>query len=291
MVLELNPRIRNQLQKVIAILLYLLGLLVVIVAFVPIQYPDWWPKVGIVLPSVPVPWWPVVHGIGAGSHYSARIFLTLAFGLTIFLPQVETTFVSLMRRKSSIGAPYVDRRDFACPVCGTFNRPGVQFCVKCGVQVYSGTRHWGRPGQSTRLVSFLRITLEVSAVLALFIGFFDLTIYSTITAYLGTDSVTVFVATVLSSIPSIAGYVALKEGPFRKYSSLKQFDKLVFGDWIWIAFALLFILMASFTLLATISDLLGSFIVLVMQLVLAMLLIMHPFLRRRVSRPVTIAYA
>jgi hypothetical protein len=286
----MNPRAKHLVQKILAVTLYLIGMLVVVLAFLPLQYPDWWPKVGIVLPGVDIPWWPVVAGIGAASHYAARIFLTIAFGLTIFLPTVETTFVSLMRRQSTIGAPFVDRKDFTCSACGTVNRPSVQFCVKCGSQMYSGTRHWAHQRQRTGFASGLKVMLCVSAILALFLGIFDLTMYSTITGYLGTDGGTVLAATVLSFVPSIAGYVALKEGPFRKYGSLKGFDKLVFGDVVWVLFALLFFALAATILLGPGTSLVGTMVVLTMQVLAGILLILHPLLRRSISRPVTMAY-
>jgi len=156
------------LQQSVAIALYVLAMLVVVFAFIPIQWPSWWPQLGITLPSVYIPWWPIVNGLSPASHYSARIFLTIALGLTIFLPQVETTFVSLMRRKSPIGSPYIDR-------------PSIQFCVKCGTPLgkRTGTRHWCRSqGGSQGLMSLMKVTLLVSAFLAFFLGLFDLTIYS-----------------------------------------------------------------------------------------------------------------
>ena len=287
----MNPRTRNWLQRLIALGLFLAGVLVVVLAFLPIQYPNWWPDVGSVLPSVPVPWWPVVIGIGAASHYSARILLTVAFGLAVFLPQVETTFVSLMRRQSAIGAPFVDRKDFTCAVCGAVNRPSVQFCVKCGSQISSGTRHWALQRRTSGLGSVLRAMLCVAATLAFFLGILDLTLYSTITTYFGTDGGTVLAATILASVPSVAGYVALKEGPFRKYGSLKQFDKLVFGDAVWILFGLVFFALAAIIVSSQEPSLLGIWVVLGMQVVLGALLFLHPILRRRISEPVTIAYA
>jgi hypothetical protein len=288
----MNPRTKSLLQRVLAVALYIVGMLIVVLAFLPLQYPDWWPKIAVTLPSVDIPWWPVVTGIGAASHYSARIFLTVAFGLTIFLPTVETTFVSIMRRQSPMGAPFVDRRDFTCPVCGTVNRASVQFCVKCGSQISSGTRHWAQPQprQRTGLASGLKVSLSIAAGLAFFLGIFDLTAYSTITGYLGTDAGTVFAATILSSVPSIAGYIALKEGPLRKYGSLKGFDKLVFGDVIWVLFALLFFAFAAITLLGPGITLIGTMVVLAMQVLLGALLLLHPILRKSISRPVTMAY-
>jgi len=281
----LNPRIRRRLQQSLAVGLYLLAMLAVVLAFVPIQYPDWWPKSTVILPSVGVSWWPWVVGLSPSSHYSARIFLTLAFGLTIFLPQVETTFVSLMRQRSPIGAPYVDRKDFTCPVCSTVNRPSTQFCVKCGAQISTGTRHWGRPSQSQGTSSMLRVMLFVGLVMAFFIGLFDLTLYLALVGFLGTDSTVVLAATILSTIPSIAGYMALKEGLFRRYGSLKQFDKMVFENAFWLIFGTFFLLLATLNLMTPPPRSLGEETTLGMQLIAGLLFILHPALRRHLSLP------
>jgi drug/metabolite transporter (DMT)-like permease len=127
--------------------------------------------------------------------------------------------------------------------------------------------------------------------MALFIGTFDLTLYSAITEYWGTDGTTVFIATVLSSLPSFAAFVALKEGPLRKYSSLKQFDKLVFSDSIWLVSGLLFFGLAAINLMSQGTNLLGTTVVLVMQVVVGIVMFLQPILRRHVSSPVTIAYS
>jgi uncharacterized membrane protein len=111
-----------------------------------------------------------------------------------------------------------------------------------------------------------------------------------ITGYMGTDGGTVLVATILASVPSFAGYVALKEGPFRKYGTLKQFDKLVFGDAIWILFGVIFLALAASILLGPPTNLIGTTVVLVMQVIAGVLFLLHPVLRRKVSRPVTMAY-
>jgi hypothetical protein len=286
----MSHRTRRSIQEIVALVLLVVGVVVVVIPFLPIQYPDWWPNVGALIPSVPVPWWPVVTGIGAASHYSARVFLTIAFGLIIFLPQVETTFVSLMRRQSGIGAPFVDRKNFTCGVCGAVNRPSVQFCVKCGSQISTGTRHWAQQRERSGSSSVLKAMLCISAFLAFFLGIFDLTLYTTITTYVGTDGGTVIAATVLASVPSLSGYLALKEGPFRKYGTLKQFDKLVFGDIAWILFGVLFLALAAINLLGQGLNLLGTWIVLIVQLLLGAFFFTYPLLRRRVSQPVTMAY-
>lgn len=289
---RMNPRTRRIVQKGLAVSLYLLVVLVLVLAFVPIQYPDWWPGVGVALPVVEIPWWPWVNGMSPDAHYSARLFLSLAFGLTIFLPQVETTFVSLLRQRSPIGAPYVDRKHFACPNCGTVNRPSVQFCVRCGIPISGGTRHWGPVAGQTQggFVTLIRILLATGVLLAFFLGLFDLTIFSAIVGMFGTDSGVVLFATVLSTVPSLAGYVALKEGVFRRYGSLRRFDKLVFGNAIWVLFGLLFLILAVAALLGPPPEFLGSLLVIWVQAILGILMIVHPMLRRRVATSGTLAY-
>jgi len=227
-------------------------------------------------------WWPQVNGLLPETFYSAKIYFTIAIGLAIFLPQVETTFVSLIRRRSPIGTPYVDRTHFTCPVCGTVNRPSVQFCVKCGSQVSAGTRYWEKTsGGSARS---LKIVLGVASFLGLFLGCFDTSLYSAVTGIFGTDNGTVLLATVVSVIPSVAGYVALKEGPFRKYASLKQFDRLVFGNEIWVALGLLFIALTIETLIFGLLQLPGEEVVLAMEAVLGILLVSYPAVRKRFAR-------
>jgi hypothetical protein len=124
--------------------------------------------------------------------------------------------------------------------------------------------------------------LWIASLFAFFIGLFDLTIYSAMTDYLGTDPTIVLLATLISVIPSIAGYVALKEGPYRKYASLKQFDKLVFGNQVWILFGLFFLLLGLEGLVEGISSLAAT-LVLTMQLVLGVLLVSYPALRKRMA--------
>ena len=133
--------------------------------------------------------------------------------------------------------------------------------------------------------------LCVSAILGFFLGIFDLTLYTSITANFGTDAGTVLLATILASIPSLAGYLAAKEGPLRKWGTLKEFDKLVFGDVAWIFFSVFFFALAAMNLLGQGLDLLGISVVVIMQLVLGVLLLSHLLLRRKVSETVTIAYA
>jgi len=286
----MNRRSRQRLQKLSAVALFALAMLLVALAFAPIQYPDWWPRIAFELPREYVPWWPVVRGIAPSSHYFARIFITIAFGLSIFLPQIETTFVSLMRRQSTIGAPYVDRKSFTCPTCGAVNRPSVQFCVKCGSQISSNTRYWAPQAQRTGLVSGLKAMLLIAGVFALFLGTFDPTAYVAMTGHLGTDGGTVFAAIIISSLPSIAAFAALKEGPFRRYSSLKQFDKLVFGDAIWIVSGLLLFALAATNYTGQATTLIGATVILGIQVITGAIMLLHPLLRRRVSRPFTIAY-
>lgn len=289
----MNPRTRQITQKLVAITLFVLGLTLVVLAFRFSQIficglglcplPDWWLSIIDAYHS-DFSWWPTVNGLLPETLYSARIYFTIAIGLTIFLPQVETTFVSLMRRRSPIGTPYVDRTHFTCPVCGTVNRPSVQFCVKCGSQISSGTRYWERLNASQSSVSLLKGLLGVGAFLAFFVGLFDLTIYSALTNALGTDPTVVLFGTMVSVIPSFAGYVALKEGPWRGYASLKQFDKLVFGNRVWFAFGLLFIILALASVLSGFSDLTAVFVVFLMQLALGVLMVTYPTLRRKMAR-------
>lgn len=283
----MNPRVKRRLQQGLAVGLFLFGILLVIIPFLPIQYPAWWPKIVTDLPADYVPWWPRVIGLAPTSHYSTRLFLTVAFGLTIFIPQVEATFVSLMRQRSPIGAPYVDRKNFTCPACGMVNRPSIQFCVKCGAQISSGTRHWGRPSQGSGKSSVLMILLSVALILAFFIGLFDLTLYSSLIGYLGADATIVLAGTILSAVPSIAGYMALKDGLFRRYSSLKRFDKVVFGTAFWLIFGVLFLLLALLNFFTQPPRLFGQDMVLWMQLIAGILFLLHPALRRLVYSPST----
>jgi preprotein translocase subunit SecE len=283
-----NPRNRQLTQKILAITFFVVGFVIIILAFPStqamfgyVQLPDWWLNLIDTYHSS-FPWWPVVNGLLPETHYSARIYLTVAMGLVIFLPQVETTFVSLMRRRSPIGTPYVDRTHFTCPVCGTVNRPSVQFCVKCGSQISGDTRYWEKLGAGRDSVSTLKWILWVASLFAFFIGLFDLTIYSAMTNYLGTDPTVVLLATLISVVPSIAGYVALKEGPYRKYASLKQFDKLVFGNQVWILFGLFFLLLGLGGLLVGIASPAAT-LLLTMQLVLGVSLVSYPTLRKRMA--------
>jgi len=285
-----NPRKKRILQISLAIALYVLTVLALVSAFVPIHYPDWLPKVNVELPSIS--WWPQVQGIDWGAHYSARIFLALAIGLTIFIPQVETTFVSLLRQRSPIGARYVDRRHFACPNCGTVNRPSVLFCVRCGTAVGGGTRHWG-PGAvrgQGALVSVAKFFLFFAFIFAFFVGIFDLSLYTYLVEYLGTTSEMALLATLISSLPCVAGYAALKEGFLRRYSSLRQFDRLVFGNSVWLLFGLLFLLLSAMTFLGPPPTLFGIVVVAWIQLLLGLLMILHPLIRRRLAASATLAY-
>jgi hypothetical protein len=266
--------------------LFILGLILLILAFFGsnVEFPGWWMSVMESYHSS-FSWWPVVNGLPPETHYSARVYFTIAIGLVIFLPQVETTFVSLMRRRSPIGAPYVDRRHFTCPVCGAINRPSVQFCVKCGSQISSGTRYWERQSGGQSSFSVLKSLLGIVSLLAIFLGLFDLTIYSAMTNYLGTDPAVVFLGTTLSIIPSIAAYVALKEGPFRKYASLKQFDKLVLEDRVWIVLGLFFVLLVLGSMFSGNLVIFPSTVVIVaMQLFLCIFFVFYPTLRRRIAR-------
>jgi len=291
-----NPRMRRLLQKVLAMALYAIGILAVVLAFVPIQFPNWWPNIQlptlVVLPAVQITWWPLVIGISPASHYLARLFLTLAFGLTIFLPQVEVTFVSMLRRRSPIGSKYVDRKDFTCPSCGTVNRPGVQFCVKCGSAVSSGTKLWGaQVGQvGGGLTGLIKLLLLIAAIMAFFLGLFDLSIYSALTQVLGTESGSVLFATLVSTIPALAGYVALKESAFRRFGSFRKFDRIVYGNVVWIVFGLLFLLLFAYAFFGPPLDLIGSVLLMWIQLALGITLLIHPILRRKVSKSVPLPY-
>ena len=133
--------------------------------------------------------------------------------------------------------------------------------------------------------------LWVLAIVAFFLGIFDLTLYSTIVAFFGADVGTVLAATVLSFVPSIAAYVALKDGPFRKYGSLKRFDKLVFGSAIWVVFGVLFLGLAILNVLGPGVSLLGTAVVLGLQVLAGVLFLLHPVLRRSTSGPVTKTYS
>ena len=92
-------------------------------------------------------------------------------------------------------------------------------------------------------------------------------------------------ATVLSILPSVAGYLALKEDTLRKYGSLKMFDKMVYGTTAWLLFGALSMFLAALSYFGPTLSLQGSVITLWMQLVLGILLILHPVLRRRPSNP------
>jgi len=287
----MNPRTRQLLHKTGAVAFFLLGFVLIILAFRStqeffgpgVQFPGWW--VGFInVYHANFSWWPVVIGLLPETYYSAKIYFTIALGLVIFLPQVETTFVSLIRRRSPIGAPYVDRTHFTCPVCGTVNRPSVQFCVKCGSQIHTGTRYWEKPTGGQGSISVLKDLLVIISFLGLFLGCFDTTIYSALTGVLGTDYTTVLLATVVSVVPSVAGYAALKEGPFRKYASLKQFDRIAFGNEIWIIFGLLFIILAVWTFLSGPTSLPGEAVLFIMQGILGVLLISYPTIRKRFAK-------
>jgi len=292
---ELNPRTRRLLQKALAMALFLLSVLVVVLTFVPIQYPSWFIEAFQWLWTwqwKDNPLWPRVIGLSPSAHYSARIFLTLAFGLTIFLPQVEVTFVSLLRRRSPIGAPYIDRKKFECPNCRTVNRPHVQFCVRCGTSISGVTQHWGVPigvGHE-RLASLARSLLVLGWLLSFFIGLFDLTLYSLLTGLLGLDTVTVFFATIVSALPTLAGYVALKEGVLRRWGSLRRFEKAVFGNLVWVLFGVLFLMLALSALMGPPPQVLGSVLVMWMQLLLGLVFVMHPLLRRRLASTTATVY-
>ena len=291
----MNPRMRRLLQRVLAVVLFFLGVLVVVLAFLPVQYPRWFVDVFQWLwlwQGKDNPLWPRVVGVSPSAHYSARILLTIALGLTIFLPQVEVTFVSMLRRQSPIGAKYVDRKDFTCPNCGAVNRPGVQFCVKCGTAVYSGTKLWDeQPAQAGRgLTRLIKLMLLVAAIMAFFLGLFDLTIFSLLTQFLGTTSGSVLFATVMSTFPSMIGYVALKEGVLRRFGSFRRFDRIVFGNIVWAIFGMLFLLLFAYTFLGPPLEIVGSILVMWIQLVLVVLLLIHPLLRKRVSKTVPVKY-
>lgn len=288
----MNARTRQLLHKTGAVAFFLLGFAVIILAFRSsqeffgsgVQLPDWWNGIINAYHSN-FTWWPVVNGLLPETYYSARIYFTIAIGLAIFLPQIETTFVSLIRRRSPIGTPYVDRTHFTCPVCGTVNRPSVQFCVKCGSQIFTGTRYWEKPAAGQGSSSALKDLLVIMSFLGLFLGCFDTTIYSALTSALGTDYAVVLLATVVSVVPSIAGYAALKEGPFRKYASLKQFDRIVFGSEVWVIFGLLFIILAVVTFLSGWTNAPGETVLFIMQAVLSVLLISYPTVRRKLAEP------
>jgi hypothetical protein len=289
----MNPRVRRVAQKGVAIALYLLGVLALVWAFVPLPLPalPGFPP----LPNIPMPdltWWPVVLGVSPSAHYFARIVLAVAFGLTIFLPQVETTFVSMLRRRSPMGAPYVDRRDFACPNCGTVNRPHVQFCVRCGTPVSGGTRLWGAmAGQGGGpVLSAIKFLLLVGAFLAMFLGVFDLTFYLLLIENLGSASEVAFVATLLAALPSLASYLALKEGVFRKFGSLKQFDRLVYGRSVWLLFGVVFLVLAAKNFFGPPASIFGIILISWMQLALGVIMILHPFLRKKISSDATLNY-
>jgi len=218
------------------------------------------------------------------AHYSVRILLTLAFGLTIFLPQVESTFVSLLRRGSPIGAKYVDRSQFACPNCGTVNQPIVRFCVRCGTPISPTTRFWG-PGvqPTTALLPVLKSLLVINAILAFFIGLFDLTLFSYLTMDLGLSPTVVLLATILSTVPSLAAYMALKEGPLRRFGTMRRFDRLVYSDVTWILFGTLFLLLAAASFLILPQDTFGNTLVAWIQLIAGVLMLLHVVLRKRVT--------
>jgi hypothetical protein len=246
------------------------------------QLPSWWLSL-LAAYYANFSWWPRVIGLPPETYYSVKLYFTIALGLALFLPQVETTFVSLIRRKSPIGTPYVDRTHFACPVCGTINRPSAQFCVKCGSQISTGTRYWGKPTGDQGSLSFLKGALAIASFIGFFLGIFDTTVNSAL-ARMSTDSAIAMLGTVVSILPSAAGYLALKEGPLRRYASLRQFDKLVFGNWIWIAFGMFSMLLAIDTFLFGVS-VPGETILLLMQALLGVLLLSYPIVRRQFARP------
>ena len=291
----MNQRMRRLLQKVIAVALFFLGVLIVVLAFLPIQYPSWFIDAFQWLWQwqwKDNPLWPRVIGVSPSAHYSARILLTIAFGLIIFLPQVEVTFVSMLRRQSPIGARYVDRKDFTCPNCGAVNRPAVQFCVKCGTPVYSGTKLWDATiGQAgIGLTRLIKLLLLIAAVMAFFIGLFDLTIYSLLTQVLGTTTGSVLFATLVSTIPGLVGYAALKESVLRRFASFRRFDRIVYGNVVWMVFGILFLLLFAYAFLGPPLDILGNILVMWIQLVLGLLLLIHLLLRRKVSKTVPMKY-
>jgi hypothetical protein len=129
--------------------------------------------------------------------------------------------------------------------------------------------------------------LGFSAAIGIFLGCFDTTIYSYLTNIIGINGATVLVAAIASVVPSIAGYVALKEGPFRKYASLKQFDRYVFGSEIWLVFGLFFILLAIPAVISGAGNSPGLTVLTVMQGLLGVLMISYPPIRRRFARPGT----
>lgn len=131
----------------------------------------------------------------------------------------------------------------------------------------------------------LKTLLIIALVLAFFIGVFDLTLYLSLIESLGTDGTVVFAGTVLSTVPSFAGYMALKEGLFRRYSSLKRFDKVVFGNALWLIFGVFFLLLAMLNLFTPAPRLWGEDMVLWMQLVAGILFLLHPELRRVAYSP------
>jgi predicted membrane channel-forming protein YqfA (hemolysin III family) len=135
-------------------------------------------------------------------------------------------------------------------------------------------------------MSCLKTSLLVSVILAFFLGIFDLTLYSALTSRSGGNGFVVFLGTMLSVLPSVAGYLALKEGSFRKYSSLKKFDQLVFGNVAWFILGIYSLLLATLILFSPWPPAFaGTVLLLLMQLILGVLMILHPILRGRLSAP------
>jgi hypothetical protein len=146
--------------------------------------------------------------------------------------------------------------------------------------VGGGTRYWGRYRQNW--ISLLKFLLAVMATSAFFLGLFDLTIFYAVTARIGLGSGAVVLATLISATPSLAGYVALKEGAFRKYSSLRQFDKLVYGNSAWPVFGVIFLSLAALSFSASLR-LFGSILDFWIQLLGGFLLASYPLLRKRAT--------
>lgn len=136
----------------------------------------------------------------------------------------------------------------------------------------------------------IKLLLLIAAIMAFFLGLFDLSIYSALTQVLGTESGSVLFATLVSTIPALAGYVALKESAFRRFGSFRKFDRIVYGNVVWIVFGLLFLLLFAYAFFGPPLDLIGSVLLMWIQLALGITLLIHPILRRKVSKSVPLPY-
>lgn len=186
-----------------------------------------------------------------------------------------------MRSSSPIGAQYMERKQFTCLACGTFNRPGVRFCVKCGEPL--STVEPMQPSSSPKLglVTAMKILLTIGGVFALFLGVFDPTLYLLIIGGLGVSPSVALLGTLISVLPSLAAFAALKEGILRKMGTLRQFDRFVFGDGIWVVFGVLFLILASVNFLLIPTDIVGMVIVTWIELAVGVLMLLHLLLRKK----------